>query len=121
MTRVRALRGSVLVSTGGSILVSAEVQELSGILLALLVALSIVIFGGLIWMAGRRRQNWARWVYSGLVVLIVITSIYQYGFTVPTESIWQRLADALYVLLMAASLYFLWSRDSTAWFRQTPA
>jgi len=101
-------------------LLSKQFQELSGILLALLVALSIAIFGGLIWMAGRRRQNWARWVYSILVVLVVMTSIYEYTFTVTVESIWQRLADVLYVLLTAASLYFLWSRDSAAWFRQIP-
>jgi len=49
-----------------------------------------------------------------------MTSIYEYTFTVTVESIWQRLADVLYVLLTAASLYFLWSRDSAAWFRQIP-
>src|SRR6266436_8817865 len=96
-------------------LLDKELQELGAVMLALLVVISVVLIGGLIWLAVRRRQTWARWVYSVLGVLLVIGAIYL-DFVTEAPDIWERLAGVLSALLMAASLYFLWSGDSAAWF-----
>ena len=72
----------------------------------------------LIFAAARRRQNWARWVYSVLIALGVAFDIFRVlkfrdvlGFDLVAS------LDAASDIAAIASVYFAFSRPSNSWFR----
>jgi len=70
----------------------------------------------LIFATARRRQNWAKWIYSALVVLNVVIALFvlmpphDYVFA-PPDILW-----GLSLLAEVATVYFAFSRESSAWF-----
>ncbi len=89
----------------------------------LVITASCMIDAALIFAAARRRQNWARWVYSVLLALAVVQEIVTavrsrdiIGFDPGT------LLGAASDIAAIASIYFAFSRPSNSWFRaQSPA
>jgi hypothetical protein len=74
-----------------------------------------LVFLALIFAAARRRQNWARWLYSVLVavglVIYIIVRHSSLGFDPVT------LLNAASGVTFIASVYFVFSRPSSSWFR----
>jgi hypothetical protein len=86
--------------------------------LAGVTAAAYVIVAALIFAAARRRQNWARWIYSVLIVLGVAIDVrgsMQYRDILGLGPV--TLLDAASDIAAIASVYFAFSRPSNAWFR----
>jgi hypothetical protein len=87
-------------------------QILAPVVLAYLLGKAALIFA-----TARRRQNWARWLYSILLTIdIAIVLLPPYDYVLVS-------ADFIIVLFLAteiAAVYFVFSRESTAWFRPPP-
>jgi hypothetical protein len=79
----------------------------------------LVIFLLLVWLAARRRQNWARWV---LLVLALIALPY----FLPTLIDFFRVSALIGLLtaaqwiLLAAALYLIFTGNARAWFQGAP-
>jgi hypothetical protein len=84
------------------------------------VVAAYLIVAALIFAAARRRQNWARWVYSVLITLGVafdIVKVLQYRNILGFDPV--TLLDAASDIVAIASVYFAFSRPSNSWFRSS--
>lgn len=80
----------------------------------LITAGLILLFVELVWLAARRRKNWARMVLLVALALSVLSI-----FEVLRNSGWQfmTVVDVLSALLTALGLYFSFTGDARDWFR----
>lgn len=74
----------------------------------------------LVWLAARRRQNWARCLLFGIFVLETVAG----RLLIPTQYYEARpiegLVGFLVVSMQAAAYYFVFTGDSRDWFRKKP-
>lgn len=80
----------------------------------LITAGLILLFVELVWLAARRRKNWARMVLLAALALSVLSI-----FEVLRNSGWQfmTVVDVASALLTALGLYFSFTGDARDWFR----
>lgn len=81
--------------------------------LNLLTAALIAAFIYLVWLAARRRKNWARWVLLVALVLSALSLSQMIGDDGLQPS---SLAELMSSLLAAAGLYFSFTGDARGWF-----
>ena len=80
----------------------------------LTAAFMIVSFTYLIWLAARRRQNWARWalvVALGLSVILLMAELGQDGLQL------RSLVEIISCALTAAGLYYSFTGNAKDWFK----
>lgn len=80
----------------------------------LITAAMILAFVGLVWLAARRRQNWARMVLVAALALSVVSIAQALRFVG-----WQftTVLDVVSALLTALGLYLSFTGDARDWFR----
>lgn len=84
---------------------SAQLQLFTALFLAALVLL--------VWLAARRRKNWARWT----LFVIFALSVLLYAAAFPEMAFGVRiLVDLLSIALMAAGFYFAFTPEARRWF-----
>lgn len=79
-----------------------------------LTALFIAALVLLVWLAARRKKNWARWTLFGFFVLTIVLYVGALGemtFSVRT------LIDLLSLALSAFGFYFSFSAEARQWFK----
>lgn len=79
----------------------------------LLSAVLIAALVGLVWLAGQRRKNWARWTLAGLFGL---TAILFAGTMGEMELTVRTVADLISLALTAVGLYFGFTAEASPWF-----
>jgi hypothetical protein len=86
-------------------------------LVAPFVLIYVLVRTVLIFATARRRQNWAKWLYSALVVLDVVTALLAVLLT-PYDQVFapSDILLALFFLTEVAAVYFAFCRESSAWF-----
>ena len=84
----------------------------------LVTAALILLFVELVWLAARRRKNWARMVLLAALALSVLSIA-----EVLRIDGWQftTVVDVVSALLTALGLYFSFTGDARDWFRRPPA
>jgi hypothetical protein len=84
----------------------------------LITAALILLFVELVWLAARRRKNWARMVLLAALALSVLSIV-----EVLRIDGWQftTVVDVVSALLTALGLYFSFTGDARGWFRRPPA
>ena len=84
----------------------------------LITAALILLFVELVWLAARRRKNWARMVLLAALALSILSiaealRIAGWQFT--------TVVDVVSALLTALGLYFSFTGDARDWFRSPPS
>jgi len=84
----------------------------------LITAALILAFVGLVWLAARRRKNWARMVLLAALALSVLSiaevlRVVGWQFT--------TVLDVVSALLTALGLYLSFTGDARGWFRSPPS
>jgi hypothetical protein len=84
----------------------------------LITAVMILAFVGLVWLAARRRKNWARMVLLAALPLSILSIVQVLHFAG-----WQLITvvDMVSAALTALGLYFSFTGDARDWFRSPPS
>lgn len=84
----------------------------------LITAALILLFVELVWLAARRRKNWARMVLLAALALSVLSIV-----EVLRIDGWQftTVVDVVSAVLTALGLYFSFTGDARDWFRRPPS
>jgi hypothetical protein len=74
----------------------------------------------LTWLAARRRQNWARWIFLGMFVLGTFAYIPTAGET------WRGnflggILSSVQIFLQGGAVYFVFSGNAPDWFKRSAA
>jgi hypothetical protein len=81
-------------------------------------AITVAIGVALIFLAARRRKNWARWVFS--IIAAVGAAFVAYSlWTEFSAQPWVTGLNIVSTAFDAAAVYLLFSGDSQSWFRPT--
>ena len=99
------------VVVGGDFLVRGQ---LSNSVLALAVAAQLGVIALLIWLAARRRQNWARWLLFALFILETAAFASDAHGYIANPRI--GLVHLVVTLLEATAYWFVFTGNSRAWF-----
>jgi Na+/melibiose symporter-like transporter len=105
----------------GAMLDVKERAEMGAVQQGFGTAAIVIALGVLVFLAARKRQNWARWVFAVAVGLIAIGSAVNLwtvfrGPAPDALAIASLLIDNFALLLQGAAIYFVFSRDSNLWF-----
>ncbi len=76
-------------------------------------ALLILVFVGLVWLAARKRQNWARWV---LIAAFALSCVAVLATITSGDAGAGVLFDIVSSVLTAAGLYYSFTGDAQGWF-----
>lgn len=81
---------------------------------SLVSAFFIAALVALVWLAARRRKNWARWTVFGLFVLTTVLYLQSFGeMTFGARTV----IDMLSLVLSALGFYFGFTSDARQWFK----
>lgn len=108
---------ALILSIGSSILNTWPAALSNGALLTIqaLTTLFQILF---IWLIARKRQNWARWVWVGVIGFGTLIAIaIQFVQPSPLANAAGKLAFYLVYIVSVLSAYFLLRRDAAEWFR----
>jgi hypothetical protein len=87
----------------------------------------LLAMGGIVWLAARRRKNWARWMLLGLH--LVFWAVVLTGTTLLLWRNWAAIPAATFLLIgirlvallmQAAALALAFAEESEPWFRRKP-
>ena len=81
----------------------------------LVAAIAVLITSLIVWLAARRRKNWARWLYLILGLIGMASSLW--SFTDEGQSVWVHVLNIAADLSFVAAAYHAWKRESAAWFQ----
>lgn len=99
---------------------AARIAALAGVGAGVATAgsiLGLAIYGGLVWLAARRRKNWARW-------LLLIIAVIGFFMAYPQMSAAFRTAPLIgaahlvQFLMEVVALWFVFTGDARPWFRK---
>ena len=72
----------------------------------------------LIWLAARRRKNWARWVLFAMFILTPVYYLWR-PFRFDRAHLSMNIADIAVICMEAVAYFFVFSSESDSWFRKT--
>lgn len=81
-------------------------------------AIAAAIGIALIFLAARRRKNWARWVFSIFAAVSTAIVAYSVWADFATQP-WVNGLNVVSTVIDAVAVYLLFSGDSQSWFRPT--
>lgn len=94
-----------------------NMPDMSAPVAKLMTAGLILLFVYLVWLAARRRKNWARMILLASLVLSLLSilmSVAQAGLQVETA------VDIVSAMLTAFGLYLSFNGDAVGWFGSSP-
>jgi len=106
-----------------AVLDAARLAALTGVGAGIAAAgsiLGLAIFAGLVWLAARRRKNWARWVLLVIAIAGFFMAYPQIAAAFRSSPLIGG-AHILQFLLEAIALWFVFSGDARPWFRKDTA
>jgi hypothetical protein len=106
-----------------AILDAARIAALTGAGAGFVLAgslLGLAIFGLLVWLAARRRKNWARWTLLIVAVVGFFMAYPQLSKAFQANTLLGSLHLVQYLMELVA-LWFVFSGDAKAWFRKPAA
>ncbi|HEV7718836.1 MAG TPA: hypothetical protein VGO70_07670 [Arsenicitalea sp.] len=80
----------------------------------LVAAIAVLITTLIVWLAARRRKNWARWLYLVLGLIGMASTLW--SFTDVGQSVWVHVLNIAADLSFLAAAYHAWKQESAAWF-----
>ena len=103
-----------------ALLDSARIAALTGVGAGVVLVgsvLSLAIFGLLVWLAARRRKNWARWILLIVAVIGFFMAYPQLANAFRSNALLGSVHVVQYLMEVVA-LWFVFTGDAKDWFRK---
>lgn len=110
---------AVLALDGPRLMDKPEVRAAGGltfVFITLLVTIALIAL--FVWLIARKRQNWARWVFT-LFFIIGLWPFAQNLMEMLQASPVATVASGVQLAMQAAALYFVFTGDAVPWFSKT--